>query len=37
VNGQPIGNFDPDRIDMVSGNVTKASTSGLSGGSSLSA
>jgi len=29
VNGAPIGSFNPDRIDMVSGGVTKASTSGL--------
>jgi hypothetical protein len=36
VNGQPIGTFNPDRIDMVSGSVTKASTSALSGGSSFS-
>src|SRR5207247_8510215 len=30
VNGQPIGNLSPDRIDMVSGTVTKAQTSQLS-------
>lgn len=32
VNGQPIGSFHPDRIDMVSGTTTKASTSALSNG-----
>src|SRR5690242_18232159 len=36
VNGQAIGAFNPDRIDMVSGGVTKASTSALSGGNSFS-
>jgi hypothetical protein len=36
VNGQPIGNFHPDRIDMVSGSTLKAQTSALSGGSSFS-
>jgi hypothetical protein len=37
VNNQAIGNFNPDRIDMVtSGGVTKASTSALSGGNSFS-
>ena len=30
VNGQPIGSFNPDRIDMVSGGTTKASTGPLS-------
>ena len=30
VNGQPIGTFNPDRIDMVSGGTTKASTGPLS-------
>ena len=30
VNGQPIGTFNPDRIDMVSGGTTKASTEPLS-------
>ena len=36
VNGQAIGNFSPDRIDMVSGGTTKATTSALSGGTSFS-
>ena len=36
VNGQPIGNFNPDRIDMVSGSTLKAQTSSLSGGTSFS-
>lgn len=36
VNGQPIGSFSPDRIDMVSGSTLKAQTSALSGGSSFS-
>ena len=36
VNGQPIGNFNPDRIDMVSGSTLKAQTSALSGGTSFS-
>lgn len=36
VNGQAIGAFNPDRIDMVSGGVTKASTSALSGGTAFS-
>jgi hypothetical protein len=36
VNGQAIGNFNPDRIDMVSGSTTKAQTSALSGGTSFS-
>ena len=35
VNGQPIGNFNPDKIDMVSGSTVKAQTSSLSGGSSF--
>jgi hypothetical protein len=35
VNGQPIGNFSPDQINMVSGGTTKASTSSLSGGTSF--
>jgi hypothetical protein len=35
-NGSPIGGFNPDRIDMVSGGVTKATTSSLSGGTSFS-
>jgi len=30
VNGQPIGAFNPDRIDMVSGGTLKAQTSALS-------
>ena len=36
VNGVAIGSFNPDRIDMVSGGTTKASTSTLSGGTSFS-
>jgi len=36
VNGQAIGTFSPDRIDMVSGGVTKATTSALSGGTAFS-
>jgi Peptidase A4 family len=36
VNGQPIGNFKPDKIDMVSGSTLKAQTSALSGGTSFS-
>jgi Peptidase A4 family len=36
VNGQPIGNFNYDRIDMVSGSTLKAQTSSLSGGTSFS-
>jgi Peptidase A4 family len=36
VNGQPIGSFNPDRIDMVSGSTLKAQTSGLSGGANFS-
>jgi Peptidase A4 family len=36
VNGQPIGTFSPDKIDMVSGSTVKAQTSALSGGSSFS-
>jgi Peptidase A4 family len=36
VNGVAIGTFSPDRIDMVSGGVTKAVTSALSGGTSFS-
>jgi Peptidase A4 family len=36
VNGVAIGSFNPDRIDMVSGGTTKASTSALSGGTSFS-
>jgi hypothetical protein len=36
VNGQPIGTFNPDKIDMVSGSTVKAQTSALSGGTSFS-
>ncbi|HEY5659933.1 MAG TPA: G1 family glutamic endopeptidase, partial [Gaiellaceae bacterium] len=36
VNGQPIGNYNPDKIDMVSGSTVKAQTSSLSGGTSFS-
>jgi Peptidase A4 family len=36
VNGQAIGAFNPDRIDMVSNGVTKAATSALSGGTNFS-
>jgi hypothetical protein len=36
VNGVAIGSFNPDKIDMVSGGVTKALTSALSGGTSFS-
>jgi hypothetical protein len=36
VNGQSIGAFNPDRIEMVANGVTKATTSGLSGGTSFS-
>jgi hypothetical protein len=36
VNGQPIGSFSPDRINMVSGSTTKAATSTLSGGTAFS-
>ena len=36
VNGQPIGSFNPDKIDMVSGSTVKAQTSSLSGGSNFS-
>jgi hypothetical protein len=32
-NGQPLSTFNPDKIDMVSGTTTKATTSGISGGS----
>ncbi|PWI42787.1 G1 family glutamic endopeptidase [Streptomyces sp. ICBB 8177] len=35
-NGQPIGNFNPDQINMGSGSTTKASTSALSGGENFS-
>jgi hypothetical protein len=36
VNGQPIGTFNPDKIDMVSGSTVKAQTSALSGGTNFS-
>jgi hypothetical protein len=36
VNGQAIGAFNPDRIDMVANGVTKATTSALSGGTAFS-
>jgi hypothetical protein len=36
VNGQPIGTFSPDKIDMVSGSTVKAQTSALSGGTAFS-
>jgi Peptidase A4 family len=36
VNGEPIGSFNPDKIDMVSGSTVKAQTSALSGGTSFS-
>ena len=36
VNGQAIGSFNPDRIDMVANGVTKATTSALSGGTAFS-
>ncbi len=36
VNGANIGTFSPDRINMVSGGVTKAATSALSGGNAFS-
>ena len=36
VNGQSIGSFNPDRIDMVANGVTKATTGSLSGGTSFS-
>jgi hypothetical protein len=35
-NGQPIGNYGPDKINMASGGTTKATTSALSGGSNFS-
>ena len=35
VNGQSIGTFNPDRIDMASGSTVKAQTSALSGGTSF--
>jgi peptidase A4-like protein len=36
VNGQPIGSFNPDKIDMYSGSTLKAQTSALSGGTNFS-
>jgi hypothetical protein len=36
VNGQAIGAFNPDKIDMVGNGFTKASTSALSGGNAFS-
>jgi hypothetical protein len=36
VDGQPIGNLAPDRIDMVSGNTVKAQTGNLSSGTDFS-
>jgi Peptidase A4 family len=36
VNGAAIGTFNPDKIDMVSGSITKATTSSLSGGTAFS-
>src|SRR2546421_2667603 len=36
VNGQAIGSFNPDKIDMVGNGFTKASTSALSGGNAFS-
>ena len=36
VNGQAIGSFNPDRIDMVANGVTKATTSSLSSGTNFS-
>jgi hypothetical protein len=35
-NGQPIGNFGPEKINMATGNTTKATTSSLSGGTNFS-
>jgi hypothetical protein len=35
-NGQAIGNYAPDKIDMASGSTTKATTSSLSGGENFS-
>src|SRR5260370_33653773 len=35
-NGQPIGHFAPDQINMVSGTTVKASTSSLSAGTAFS-
>jgi hypothetical protein len=36
VNGQALGSWKPDKIDMVANGVTKATTSALSGGTSFS-
>jgi hypothetical protein len=36
VNGQAIGAFNPDRIDMVGRGYTKATTSARSGGNAFS-
>jgi hypothetical protein len=36
VNGQALGSWNPDKIDMVANGVTKATTSALSGGTSFS-
>jgi hypothetical protein len=36
VNGQSLGTWSPDKIDMVANGVTKATTSALSGGTSFS-
>ncbi|MYS18741.1 Peptidase A4 family protein [Streptomyces sp. DvalAA-14] len=35
-NGQAIGNYGPDKINMASGSTTKATTSALSGGTNFS-
>ncbi len=35
-NGEPIGDFGPDQINMASGSTTKATTSALSGGENFS-
>ncbi|SEM15019.1 G1 family glutamic endopeptidase [Streptacidiphilus jiangxiensis] len=35
-NGQALGNYGPDQINMVSGSTTKATTSSLSGGENFS-
>ncbi|WNI14430.1 G1 family glutamic endopeptidase [Actinacidiphila sp. ITFR-21] len=35
-NGQAIGNYGPDKINMASGSTTKATTSALSGGTAFS-
>lgn len=35
-NGQAIGNYSPDKINMASGSTTKATTSALSGGTAFS-